>query len=66
MSHCGNLGTQEAKYFGVPVLALPIAFDQPRNAARMARKGYAIVLNWQDITIDKIVQSLDKLVNDTS
>ncbi|MCL4125724.1 UNVERIFIED_CONTAM: hypothetical protein GTU68_011597 [Idotea baltica] len=65
ISHCGNLGTQEAKYHGVPVLALPIAFDQPRNAARMQRKGYALVLQWEDLTVEDFVDTLNILINDT-
>lgn len=65
ISHCGNLGTQEAKYHGVPVLAVPVAFDQPRNAARMVRKGLALSLDWDTLTADSIVEAVDALVNDT-
>ena len=66
ISHCGNQGTQEAKYFGVPVLGLPILFDQPRNAARMERKGLALVLTWDEVNPDSLLKALDKIINDTS
>ncbi|XP_069163136.1 UDP-glucosyltransferase 2 isoform X3 [Procambarus clarkii] len=66
VSHCGNQGTQEALYHGVPVLAMPIAFDQPRNAARLANKGYALVLNWQDLSVDAFLQAINTLINDPS
>ncbi|KAA0202670.1 hypothetical protein HAZT_HAZT011015, partial [Hyalella azteca] len=66
ISHCGNLGTQEAKYHGVPILAVPVAFDQPRNAARMVQKGLALALDWHTLTADDIVSAIDELVNNTS
>ncbi|KAA0201646.1 hypothetical protein HAZT_HAZT001273 [Hyalella azteca] len=60
------MGAQEAKYHGVPVLAVPIAFDQHRNAARMVRQKVAISLSWNTVTADQIVDTLNILVNDTS
>ncbi|XP_068212407.1 UDP-glucosyltransferase 2-like [Palaemon carinicauda] len=66
ISHCGNLGTQEAKYHGVPVLAVPVAFDQSRNAARMARKGFGLVLNWEDMSADAIFDAVQTLLTDPS
>ncbi|CAL4089847.1 unnamed protein product, partial [Meganyctiphanes norvegica] len=64
ITHCGNLGTQEAKYHGVPMLAVPISFDQPRNAARLTRKGFAVTLNWDDKTVDRIVDAIKTLIDD--
>ncbi|KAF2366707.1 UDP-glucuronosyl/UDP-glucosyltransferase [Trinorchestia longiramus] len=66
ISHCGIQSTQEAKYHGVPVLAVPVAFDQPRNAARMVRKNIAVSLSWDTLTADQIVEALNILINDTS
>lgn len=66
MSHCGNLGSQEAKYHGKPVLALPVAFDQMRNAARMERKGYAIVLQWEHLTVDLVYKTINELLTNPS
>ncbi|KAB7494965.1 UDP-glucuronosyltransferase, partial [Armadillidium nasatum] len=66
ISHCGNLGTQETKYHGVPVLGLPIGFDQPRSCAKMVKKGQALTLQWDTLTVEKIVESLNTLVNNPS
>ncbi|KAF2358196.1 UDP-glucuronosyl/UDP-glucosyltransferase [Trinorchestia longiramus] len=66
ISHCGNLGTQEAKYHGVPVLAVPITFDQPRNAARMVYKGLALSLDWHSLSSDDVITAVDRLINDTA
>ncbi|XP_069998265.1 UDP-glucosyltransferase 2 isoform X2 [Penaeus vannamei] len=66
ISHCGNLGTQEAKYHGVPILGVPLTFDQHRNAARLARKGCGTVLNWEDLSLTSIVDKVDMLLKDDS
>ncbi|CAL4109823.1 unnamed protein product, partial [Meganyctiphanes norvegica] len=65
ISHCGNFGTQEAKYHGVPILGVPITFDQHRNAARLARKGYGRVLNWNEMTVESIIENINCLIKDT-
>ncbi|CAL4255296.1 unnamed protein product, partial [Meganyctiphanes norvegica] len=66
ISHCGNFGTQEAKFHGVPVLGVPISFDQHRNAARLARKGYGRVLNWDEMTVELIIRNINILIKDNS
>lgn len=66
ISHCGNLGTQEAKYHGVPILAVPLTFDQHRNAARLAKKGCGTVLNWENLSLTNIVDKVDELLKDDS
>ncbi|MCL4126806.1 UNVERIFIED_CONTAM: hypothetical protein GTU68_039903 [Idotea baltica] len=66
MSHCGNLGTQEARFHGVPVLAVPIAFDQPRNAARLERKHLSVTVNWSEMTVDKLLEAINTLTKDSS
>ncbi|CAL4112549.1 unnamed protein product, partial [Meganyctiphanes norvegica] len=65
ISHCGNFGTQEAKYHGVPVLGVPISFDQHRNAAHLAKKGYGLVLNWDEMTEEAILKNVNILIKDT-
>ncbi|CAL4168509.1 unnamed protein product, partial [Meganyctiphanes norvegica] len=66
ISHCGNFGTQEAKFHGIPVLGVPITFDQPRNAARLTRKGYARVLNWDEMTVELIIENINILIKDNT
>ncbi|KAI5632276.1 UDP-glucoronosyl and UDP-glucosyl transferase domain-containing protein [Phthorimaea operculella] len=41
ITHGGLLSSIEAVQFGVPLLAIPVFGDQPSNAARAARAGYA-------------------------
>ncbi|XP_042856816.1 UDP-glucosyltransferase 2-like [Penaeus japonicus] len=66
ISHCGNLGTQEAKYHAVPILAVPLTFDQHRNAARLAKKGCGTVLNWENLSVTNVIEKVDVLLRDGS
>ncbi|XP_064120566.1 UDP-glucosyltransferase 2-like [Macrobrachium nipponense] len=64
VTHCGKHSASEAIYHGVPVLGLPITFDQPRTCARLARRGEGIVIQWEDLTPQAIVSAVYKLVHD--
>ncbi|KAK8382894.1 hypothetical protein O3P69_011451 [Scylla paramamosain] len=62
ISHCGNLGVQEAQYYGVPILGMPLAFDQPRNAQRMANNGYGLALDWNNLTVEALLEAIHTLL----
>ncbi|KAJ4448917.1 hypothetical protein ANN_00309 [Periplaneta americana] len=66
ITHGGLLGTQEAIYAGVPMLGIPIAFDQELNIRTYVSKGVAIQLDYESISKDSILDSLNKLLNDSS
>lgn len=63
ISHCGNLGLQEAQYHGVPILGLPLAFDQPRNAHRMAKNGYGLVFHWNELAVETLLEAVNTLLH---
>ncbi len=44
ITHAGMNTTQQSLYFGVPMVAIPLAHDQPAIAARIARTGAGIVI----------------------
>ncbi|XP_058500993.1 UDP-glucuronosyltransferase 2C1-like [Solea solea] len=46
VSHGGTNGVQEAIYHGVPVVGLPICFDQPDNLSRIKAKGGAVTVKF--------------------
>ncbi|XP_050955664.1 UDP-glucuronosyltransferase 2A3-like [Labeo rohita] len=53
VAHGGTNGVQEAIYHGVPIVGLPLAFDQPDNLARMEAKGTAKIIHIS--TLDRTV-----------
>ncbi|XP_054475185.1 UDP-glucuronosyltransferase 2A1-like [Anoplopoma fimbria] len=44
VTHRGTNGVQEAIYHGVPVVGLPLFFDQPDNLSRIKAKGGAVIV----------------------
>ncbi|KAK8742923.1 hypothetical protein OTU49_001740, partial [Cherax quadricarinatus] len=63
MSHGGLLSTQEAMYHATPILVLPIFGDQPRNAKNIASKGLGLSLNWKELSVDRIVTTIQEIIN---
>lgn len=45
VTHGGTNGVQEAIYHGVPIVGLPLFFDQPDNLSRMRAKGGAVIVD---------------------
>lgn len=64
ITHGGQLGTTEAMYEGIPLLGFPIFGDQKMNMNNAVVKGYGLVVNFNDITEEKIESALTKLLND--
>ncbi|CAA0836802.1 UDP-Glycosyltransferase superfamily protein [Striga hermonthica] len=42
VSHCGASGAMESMYFGVPVIAMPMKFEQPLNTRLLVEVGVAV------------------------
>lgn len=66
ISHCSLPAMQEAAYHGVPVLALPVALDQHKNARKLQQRGLAVTLDWKMVTADDIIEAVTTLTNDPS
>ncbi|KAJ8961044.1 hypothetical protein NQ314_005973, partial [Rhamnusium bicolor] len=49
ITHAGLLGTIEAIYHGVPLLGLPIFWDQEKNIEDAVRKGYGLKIPFQQL-----------------
>lgn len=62
--HQAGIGTlAQALAAGRPQLAVPVAFDQPDNAARAARLGVARVLPFRKADTPRLTEELDALLN---
>jgi zeaxanthin glucosyltransferase len=64
VSHAGLNTALDAAEAGVPVLALPIAFDQPGCAARLVWSGLGRALDPRFATAGRIARALDRLLSD--
>lgn len=66
ITHGGLLGTTEALTEGVPVLGIPIFGDQRMNMNIAALKGYALTVNFDDLSEESLTDALKKLLEDSN
>lgn len=66
VSHAGAGTMLGALRIGLPQLALPIAAEQPYNAAILERVGAGLRLEPTDITAEAVHDGVTRLLNDTS
>uniref|UniRef100_A0A4W5JXB9 UDP glucuronosyltransferase 1 family, polypeptide A1 n=1 Tax=Hucho hucho TaxID=62062 RepID=A0A4W5JXB9_9TELE len=66
ITHGGTHGIYEGICNSVPMVMLPLFGDQGDNVHRMAVRGVGEVLNLFDVTSDKLVEALNKVINDKS
>ena len=62
ITHGGQCGTTEALYKGVPLLGIPLFGDQIMNINRAVLKGYALSLDFQDITEESFGSALNEIL----
>lgn len=62
--HGGMMSVYEAVDQGVPVLGIPLFFDQHRNVVNLVSKGMAIRMDIDKITKDRFKENIRKLLDD--
>uniref|UniRef100_A0A3P8TTL6 UDP-glucuronosyltransferase n=1 Tax=Amphiprion percula TaxID=161767 RepID=A0A3P8TTL6_AMPPE len=62
VAHGGTNGMQEAIYHGVPLVGLPLMFDQPDNFFRMKARGVAKVLDLATVNRDNFLEALKEVL----
>ncbi|XP_051896232.1 UDP-glucuronosyltransferase 2A1-like [Pristis pectinata] len=65
ISHGGTNGIYEAIYHGVPVIGMPLIFDQFDNVVRLESRGAAKVMNVATMHSTDLLQALNEVINDT-
>lgn len=63
ISHGGISGVYEAIDAGVPVLGLPVFYDQPRNIENLVDAGMAISMDFLSVTKDNFFNAVNELTN---
>lgn len=66
VAHGGTNGVQEAIYHGVPVLGVPLFFDQFDNLLRLRERGGALILELSDLNQHTFHESLQEVVHNNS
>lgn len=63
ISHCGNLGVNEAVHEGLPIICIPMFGDQPYNSKSVESQGMAEILDfYTDITYEKVKATVNKVL----
>ncbi|XP_076045682.1 UDP-glucuronosyltransferase 2C1-like [Oratosquilla oratoria] len=65
ISHGGLHSIMEALHNGVPILGMPIFSDQTHNLAKGVWRGWAIRLDWTELTEESLMSALDMALNNT-
>uniref|UniRef100_A0A672Z1A8 UDP-glucuronosyltransferase n=1 Tax=Sphaeramia orbicularis TaxID=375764 RepID=A0A672Z1A8_9TELE len=66
VAHGGTNGLQEAIHHGVPLVGLPLMFDQHDNFFRMKSRGVAQVLDIATVNKDNFLQALKEVLYEPS
>ncbi|XP_071760073.1 UDP glucuronosyltransferase 5 family, polypeptide D1 [Centroberyx gerrardi] len=66
VAHGGTNGVQEAIYHGVPVLGIPLFFDQYDNLLRLQERGGAKIIQLADVNGHSFEQGLKEVLTQDS
>ncbi|KAI9554594.1 hypothetical protein GHT06_019867 [Daphnia sinensis] len=66
ITHGGLISIQEAVYHNVPLIILPVLVDQPINAKKAQDDGYAIRLDWDNLTEEILFDAIQKILTNSS
>lgn len=66
ITHGGMLGTTESIYHGKPMIGIPVWADQPLNIARAVNQGYAVRVDREDLSADKLTEAIREILSQPS
>ncbi|XP_034452077.1 UDP-glucuronosyltransferase 2A2-like [Hippoglossus hippoglossus] len=66
VAHGGTNGIQEAVYHGVPLVGLPLMFDQPDNFFKMKVRGVAKVMDIATVNRENFLEALKEVLYEPS
>lgn len=62
VTHCGALSTHESIWRGVPMIGIPLYFDQHRNIHRSILSGIAVELDFRTMKTDDLRNAITHVV----
>lgn len=65
ISHGGLGGVMESKYYGVPVLGIPLFGDQPGNVQMAVDEGWAVELDISSLTEADVSRALEEMLGNS-
>ncbi|XP_055054364.2 UDP-glucuronosyltransferase 2C1 isoform X2 [Misgurnus anguillicaudatus] len=63
ITHGGTNGIYEAIYHGVPMVGIPLFLDQPDNMVHMKAKGAAVIMDFNSMKTEDLVDGLNAVIN---
>ena len=66
ITHAGMNTTMQALYCGSPLIAIPLAHDQPAIAARLKRTGAGVALRPNQLTVRGLRSAIDRILEKNS
>lgn len=66
VSHCGTNGVYESIYHGVPIIGLPLLFDQFENALRLELRGAAKTVDASNLTRQNFLEAIQEVLHNPS
>lgn len=66
VSHGGVTGLKESAFMGVPMLLIPLHYDEFGNAARVVYHGLGARLQLEDVSAVKLGHLIDRVLEDSS
>src|SRR5262249_51182843 len=63
ITHAGLNTALESLTQGVPMVAIPIGYDQPGVAARIAHHGVGEFVEIEDLTVERVRELIEKVLN---
>ncbi|XP_055606988.1 UDP-glucosyltransferase 2-like [Uranotaenia lowii] len=62
ITHSGGLSTQEASWYGIPLIGMPFFMDQYKNCYQSVKAEVAEALDFQSLSTDKIRDTVLKVL----
>ncbi|XP_058445384.1 UDP-glucosyltransferase 2-like [Malaya genurostris] len=66
ITHGGLGGVAEAQYHGVPLVGIPMFGDQQSNLEKATKEGWAVVVEFADLSEDTLARAVGEVLNNAS